>query len=154
MEIGVGEMAFGEAPQRLMTPALGSCVGVAIWDPMRHAGGLAHIMLPTPNEVTDGTLDRFASYAIPALVEGLHRSGSIRRRLVAKIAGGAAMFAVDTMLSRIGERNIREVKRQLALLHVPILAEDTGGGHARTIELVLETGVLVVRSYQFGIKEL
>lgn len=154
IEVGVGEIALGEAPDRLMTSALGSCVGVVVWDPARRVGAMAHVMLPDPGGSVDGALDRFASHAVPFVVGRMHRSGSMRRRLVAKLAGGAAMFAADTMLSSIGRRNVEAVRHQLALLHVPILAEDTGGGHARTIEFDLATGVLVVRSYQFGIREL
>ncbi|MBE0476899.1 MAG: chemotaxis protein CheD [Coriobacteriia bacterium] len=154
IEVGVGAVAFGEAPDTLMTPALGSCVGVAVWDPARFAGGLAHVMLPEPCDSVEGDLDRFASYAVPLLADTLHRGGSARRRLVAKIAGGAAMFAADTMLCSIGRRNVDAVKHQLALLRIPVVAEDTGGGHARTLELHLDSGLLVVRSYQFGLKEL
>jgi chemotaxis protein CheD len=76
------------------------------------------------------------------------------RRLVAKLMGGAAMFKTDTGLASVGERNLQEVRKQLALLRIPVLAEDTGGGHARTVELHLDSGIVVVRSYMYGIKEL
>jgi chemotaxis protein CheD len=48
--VGVGELAIAEHPQVLVTQALGSCVGVVLWDPVRRAGGMAHIMLPAPGE--------------------------------------------------------------------------------------------------------
>ncbi len=64
------------------------------------------------------------------------------------------MFKADSNLSNVGERNLEEVRHQLSLLRIPILAEDTGGSHARTVELRLDTGVLVVRSYMYGIREL
>lgn len=155
VEVSVGEALIAEHPNRLMTPALGSCVGVAIWDPHQHRGGLAHVMLPTPtNGAGREAFGRFASTAVPELVAMLVEAGSMRRRLQAKIAGGAAMFRGEAAIASIGQRNVAEVKRQLSLMSVELVAEDTGQGHARTVELLLDTGVLLVRSYKFGTREL
>lgn len=152
--IVTGELAVGDHPQILVTPALGSCVGVTLWDAFARRGGMAHVMLPTPNDTRiDGLVDRFASVAVPKLAE-LVAKGSNTRRLVAKIAGGATMFGSENDVTSIGARNIEEVKKQLALLRIPLVAEDTGGAHARTIELHLDTGLVVVRSYRYGIKDL
>jgi len=153
--VGVGEVAVAQHPKYLMTPALGSCVGLALYDPALKQGALAHIMLPTPlDSGVVGQELRFASTAAPALVALLLERGSPRRRLEAKIAGGAAMFKTENGAPHVGARNVEEVKRQLALLKVPIVAEDTGEHHARTVELRLDTGVLVVRSYLYGVKRL
>lgn len=154
IRVGVGEFAVAEHPSILMTPALGSCVGVAVWNAVTQKGGLAHIMLPTPSEGSvDGKRERFATIGIPRMIEELS-DGATTRRLVAKLMGGAAMFKSDSGLASVGERNLEEVRRQLGLLRIPVLAEDTGGSHARTVELHLDTGVVVVRSYMYGIKEL
>ncbi len=149
-----GELAVCEHPKVLVTPALGSCVGVALWDVVSRRGGLAHVMLPTPAESrVHGRPERFAAVAVPKLAEEV-AAGAAARRLVAKIAGGSTMFGADNALASIGDRNVAEVKNQLALLRIPLLAEDTGGSHARTMELYLDTGVVIVRSYRYGIKEL
>ncbi len=155
IEIGVGKLAVAKLPHVLMTPALGSCVGVTLYDKARKQGGMAHVMLPdTADTSMHGDRTRFASVAVPELVERLDKLGSKPRKLVAKIAGGAAMFKGQGHLATVGERNLREVKRQLAGFGIKIVAEDTGGSHARTIELYLDTGILVVRSYLYGIREL
>lgn len=152
--IVTGEIAVGDHPQVLVTPALGSCVGVTLWDAFARRGGMAHVMLPTPGDTrVNGAVDRFASVAVPKLAELVAR-GSNMRRLVAKIAGGATMFGVENDVLSIGARNVAEVKQQLTLLRIPLVAEDTGGTHARTIELHLDTGLVVVRSYRYGIKDL
>ncbi|MDO8848221.1 MAG: chemotaxis protein CheD [Coriobacteriia bacterium] len=152
--VATGEIAVAEHPKVIVTPALGSCVGVTLWDAFARRGGMAHVMLPTPSETRlDGLVNRFASIAIPALVEEVTQ-GSTIRRLVAKIAGGSVMFGSENGAPSIGGRNIIEVKRQLALLRIPLVAEDTGGAHARTMELHLDTGLVVVRSYRYGIKDL
>lgn len=153
--VGVGQIATARHPRYLMTPALGSCVGLALYDPTLRQGGLAHIMLPVPTEsAAKGQQDRFASVAVAALVTALLESGSPRRRLHAKLAGGAAMFRTESGAPNVGDRNVAEVKRQLELLKIPLVAEDTGEHHARTVELRLDTGVFVVRSYLYGVKRL
>lgn len=152
--VATGEIAVAEHPKVIVTPALGSCVGVTLWDAFARRGGMAHVMLPTPNETRlEGLVNRFASVAIPALAAEITQ-GSVLRRLVAKIAGGSIMFGSENGAPSIGTRNVIEVKRQLALLHIPLVAEDTGGAHARTMELHLDTGLVVVRSYRYGIKDL
>jgi chemotaxis protein CheD len=153
--VGVGEIAIAEHPQVLVTQALGSCVGVALWDPIRRAGGMAHIMLPTHGDTTmSGHRYRFATSAVPALVDMLADAGTPKRRLIAKIAGGAAMFGADAGSASIGARNAAQTKLELHDLGILLRAEDTGGGHARTIELHMDTGILLVRSYVFGLREI
>lgn len=154
VNVGVGEVAFAEHPARLFTPALGSCVGVAIWDPLLHSGVMAHIMLPSPSD--NGAQDnaKYATFAIPYMVRTMMDHGSLRRRLQAKIAGGSAMFSRDPGIATIGDRNVEAVKKQLALMQVALLAEDTGQGYARTVELVLDTGALLVHSHRYGTSEI
>lgn len=152
--VATGELAVAEHPKVLVTPALGSCVGVTLWDAFARRGGMAHVMLPSPSDTRlEGLVNRFASVALPALAEEVTQ-GSNLRRLVAKIAGGSIMFGTENGAPSIGSRNVIEVKRQLTLLRIPLVAEDTGGAHARTMELHLDTGLVVVRSYRYGIKDL
>jgi len=152
--VGAGEVAVVSSPLSLMAPALGSCVALTLWDPKRHLGGMAHIMLPAPTDAASrGTGLRFASFAVPELVSRLKpRFGRVR--LEAKISGGAAMFAAESPLVKVGERNVAEVRNQLGLLNIPLVAEDTGGDYARTMVLHAETGLVIVRSYRYGIVEL
>ncbi len=155
VEVRAGEYVIGETPSVLAAPALGSCVGLSVYDPVKRRGGMAHIMLPAPlDDVVPMGRDRFAVFVVPKLVDELAALGIPRARMVAKFAGGSSMFGGDTQMASIGQRNAAEVRRQLGLLRVPLLAEDTGGSHARTVELHLESGLVVVRSYAYGIKHL
>jgi chemotaxis protein CheD len=153
--VGVGESATGRHPEILVTQALGSCVGVCLWDPRLKVGGMAHVMLPSaPASGFSGRPHRFADIAVPELVQALVALGSSTRVLVAKIAGGSAMFKGESGIDTIGGRNVAAVKAQLAAYGMKVAAADTGGSHARTIELHLDTGALLVRSYTFGIREI
>ena len=153
--IGVGEVACAHHPQVLVTQALGSCVGVTLWDPRTQIAGMAHVMLPeSTNSTAQGRATRFADVAIPALVQQMADLGAPKRRLIAKMAGGSAMFNSDSQMESIGSRNAAAVLEQLEVQGILVQASDCGGSHARTIELRLDSGVLVIRSYVYGIREI
>jgi chemotaxis protein CheD len=153
--VGVGEIAYAQEPQVLITQALGSCIGVALWDPRSHLGGMAHVMLPTaPGGGFTGRRHRFADLAVPELIDQMVEAGAGRHRLIAKVAGGASMFKGESGLDSIGGRNAAAVLEQLEKCGLAVRAADTGGSHARTIELHLDSGVLLVRSYSFGMREI
>jgi chemotaxis protein CheD len=153
--VGVGEIACTLGPAVLVTQALGSCVGVALWDPRVHIGGMAHVMLPTAQgSDRGGRRHRFADIAIPELVERMIDLGAGSRRIVAKLAGGASMFSGESGTDTIGDRNVAAVRDQLERAGAQVVAADTGGSHARTIELSPATGMLLVRSYTYGMHEI
>jgi len=153
--VGVGKIACAEDPQVLITQALGSCIGLTLWDPRSRLGGMAHIMLPaSPEGDVTGRRHRFADLAIPELVEQMVDAGAGRHRLIAKMAGGASMFRGESGMDSIGGRNAAAVLEQLEKCGLLVRAADTGGSHARTIELHLDTGILLVRSYSYGMREI
>jgi chemotaxis protein CheD len=153
--VGVGELACAREPEILVTQALGSCIGLTLWDPRTHVGGMAHVMLPnSPDGEFTGRRYRFANLAVPELIEEMVALGAGRHRMFAKIAGGSAMFKGDSGMDSIGGRNAAAVIELLEDQGLAVCASDTGGSHARTIELHLDTGILIVRSYSFGMREI
>jgi chemotaxis protein CheD len=133
---------------------LGSCVGIALFEPSTKIIGLAHIMLPT-SKIAKTTVNeaKFADTAIVRLVEDMVKLGANRKTIKAKLAGGAQMFnftnSSDTI--RIGLRNVEASREMLAQLDIPIISEDVGGNHGRTIELYSDDGKLMIKSVGFGI---
>ncbi len=137
------------APNGITTLGLGSCVGIALRDPVTKIGGLAHIMLPDSTSIRNNTnIPKFADTGIEELVKQVVAKGASRARLVAKIAGGAQMFAFQTKsdMVRIGERNVEASKKKLRELKIPILAEDTGKNYGRTVIFYPETGDFIIRA--------
>ena len=137
------------APNGITTLGLGSCVGIALRDPVTKIGGLAHIMLPDSTTIRNNTnIPKFADTGIEELVKQVVAKGASRARLVAKIAGGAQMFAFQTKsdMVRIGERNVEASKKKLRELKIPILAEDTGKNYGRTVIFYPETGDFIIRA--------
>ncbi|WP_333788034.1 chemotaxis protein CheD [Methanomethylovorans sp.] len=146
--IGMADYAVTRSPEKLTTLGLGSCVGIALYDPVTKIGGLLHIMLPTiENARFTDNCAKFADSGIPCLVEEMIRIGAVRRRLVAKIAGGAKMFSFNSDANlNIGERNIQATKIVLSEMKVPIISEDVGKNYGRTVVLDTDTGVYYIKS--------
>ena len=157
IKVGMADWKIARSGDVLKTTGLGSCVGLTLYDSVAQIAGMAHIMLPSSEIAREEQFNRakYADTALPDMLEALIAAGASRRRLVAKLAGGAQMFAFagqDTM--RIGPRNVETCKTLLNTLEIPLVAEDTGANYGRTIELDSATGILTVRSIQYGVKEL
>lgn len=149
IKVGMADLKVGKAPDALTTLGLGSCVGVAIRDPNTKIGGLAHVMLPDSTKIQNNTnIPKFADTGTKELVKQLVAAGANKTRLVAKIAGGAQMFAFQSQndLTSVGERNVASVKKTLKELNIPILSEDTGLNYGRTVEFYPETGDYLIKS--------
>lgn len=157
IKVGMADLKVAQHPSILTTLGLGSCIGIALYDYKKKIIGLAHIMLPSSSIATaSSNRAKFADTGIHDLIEQMKKCGSDIRNIVAKIAGGAQMFAFATQNEsmKIGQRNTEATKAVLAKYNIPILAEDTGGNYGRTIELFSEDGSLKVRTIGFGIKYL
>jgi chemotaxis protein CheD len=146
--IGIADLAVGKDSDTLVTYALGSCVGIALWDAEKKQGGLVHIMLPSSRENSNPSdnFRKFADTGIQELIQSLGLVGSPKNKLVAKIAGGAKMFATNSSLFNIGERNVEAVKRYLQLMKIPIKGSDTGLDYGRTVFFHTDTGILEVKA--------
>ncbi len=147
--VGVADMAIArEADGRIVTYALGSCIGVSAWDPVTKVGGLLHYMLPQPVELSDPKTLKplmYCSTGIPLLLRRLASAGCQQHRLVVCAAGGAEILEGAASLA-IGKRNRAMLRKVLWKLGVTLVAEDTGGGIARTMALDLGKGEVHVRS--------
>jgi chemotaxis protein CheD len=141
--VGIGEFHTGSLPMTCI--GLGSCVAVMIYDKRRGIGTIAHVMLPDSN----GRCDRpgkYATTAIPVLINELIQAGCTKRSLEAKIAGGASMFKSFRGKLNIGDRNIETLRELLAHHSIPIIGEDVGGTCGRSIHYFpLEKGRVKVK---------
>lgn len=157
IKVGMADYKVGKNPSSLISYGLGSCVGIAVYDPVSKVGGLAHIMLPDSTQArSTENPAKFADTCLPLMLDEILKLGAVKSRLAVKIAGGAQMFtfANATDVMRVGERNVEAVKAVLKKLDLRILAEDTGGNYGRTVELKLDSGVYKVKTIDKGEKEL
>lgn len=157
IRVGMADYKVGKSPATLISYGLGSCIGISLYDPQTKIGGLLHIMLPdsTQARASDNPA-KFADTGLPLLLDDVVKAGAARNRLVAKIAGGAQMFAFAnaTDVMRVGARNAEAVKKMLRDFNIRIIGEDTGGTYGRTVSIDLVTGVYKVKTIDRGEKEI
>jgi len=149
IKVGMADLNICVSPDGITTLGLGSCVGIAIRDPVTKIGGLAHIMLPDSKEIKNNSnIPKFADTGIEELVKQVVAKGASRQRLVAKIAGGAQMFAFQSANNsmRVGDRNVAASLQKLKELNIKVLAQDTGDSYGRTVIFYPETGDYVIRA--------
>ena len=148
MTIGIADMQFAQNSGTLITYALGSCIGICLYDPAIKLGGLLHIMLPLNMEAGRKNPLKYADTGMAEMIRQMEAKGANRARIVAKIAGGAKMFEVTGgALGNIGLRNLESVRIQLKKLGLRLANEDVGGTVARTMSMDVATGEVSVRSY-------
>ena len=149
IKVGMADLNICKGSDMITTLGLGSCIGIAIYDPVTKVGGLAHIMLPDSKHMRNNSnIANFADTGIEELVKRMIAAGANRRRLVAKIAGGAKMFEVSGLstIGNVGERNAQASKAKLKQMGIPLLAEDTGSNYGRTVELYPSTGEFYIKA--------
>lgn len=149
IKVGMADLNVCVSPNAITTLGLGSCVGIVLYDPVKRIAGMVHIMLPDSTKILNNeNRAKFADTGIDLLITRMTAIGADRRLFIAKIAGGAQMFAFgnNSDMMRIGERNVEATKLKLQALGIPIRAEDTGANYGRTIEFYPENGVLLIKS--------
>jgi len=150
IKVGMADWKVCSGEDGMTTLGLGSCVGVAIRDPKSGIGGLAHVMLPDSTQTTSNTnRAKFADTGITDMVAEMVKRGANISSMVAKLAGGAQMFAFGSAKSdmgKVGERNVIACKAKLKELRIPVLATDTGENFGRTVIFYPKNGVYTIKS--------
>lgn len=146
--IGIADMQMAQREGMLITYALGSCIGICLYDQKIKLGALIHIMLPLNMEPGRKNTMKYADTGIRETLKMMESKGASRSRITAKIAGGAKMFEVSGgSLGNIGQRNIDSVRMSLKKEGIHLLKEDVGGCVARTLLFDVSNGLACVRSY-------
>ncbi len=149
VRIGLAQFRVAKAPMTMMTMALGSCLGVVLYDATTNIGGLAHVMHPKRELVkNNANKAKFVDSAITLMVSRMVKRGAAREKIVAKIFGGAQMFGNvkgSPGVLQIGEKNVESAREKLAELGIPVVAEDIGGNQGRTISFNVSDGTVMMK---------
>jgi chemotaxis protein CheD len=147
--VKVAEWAAVRGDEVIVTLGLGSCVAIMLHDAEVCAGAMAHILLPSKSLARDASNPaRFPESAVPLLVQRLKALGADPRRLVAKLAGGASMFAqlMTPGSVQMGERNILAARNALRTASIPVAREAVGGERGRSVRFHVADGRVEVRT--------
>jgi len=155
--IGISDMKVSnDFDSFLITYSLGSCIAIAIHDPVARVGGMLHFMLP--ESILDPVKARknpclFADTGIPLLFKSAYRYGAKKQRMKIIVVGGSRVLDQDGFFN-IGKRNYNAVRRVLWRNNVMINHEDVGGGANRTLKLAIGNGQAWVKVSGHGLREI
>ena len=155
--VGVSDLKVSnEAEAVLVTYSLGSCIGVAVYDPIVKVAGLLHFMLP------DSSLDRnkaqsnpcmFADTGLPSLFKTAYALGAQKKQMKVLVVGGSQVLDQDGYFN-IGKRNHTAVRKIFWKNNVMIDYEDVGGNNNRTIGMAVRDGRTTLKISGLGEKEI
>jgi len=149
LTVDISDIKVSADPDGLIvTYALGSCIAVMVYDPVRIAGGMIHYMLPLSETAPEKARARpamFADTGIPLLFQTMYALGCKKQDLIVKVAGGGALYD-DKGLFSIGKRNYTILRKMFWKSGVMIAAEDVGGAKSRTARLHVASGRCTITS--------
>ena len=153
----IADMAISSDPDsQIVTYSLGSCIGVAIYDPEKKVGGILHFMLPDSSIDPDKAVDKpcmFADTGIPKLFKSAYKLGLEKTKARVVVVGGAQVIdSADTF--KIGKRNYAALRKIFWKNNVLIDAEDVGGTASRTLFMDIGTGKIWIRNAMKSTKAL
>ncbi|HEX3730281.1 MAG TPA: chemotaxis protein CheD [Opitutaceae bacterium] len=141
--VGIGDMAVSDNREIVLsTYALGSCIGLVAYEPIRHVGGILHLMLPDSAISPEKAAAHPAMFADTGLPEFFNQLAAFSLRpgaLKLFIAGGANVLAGEDTF-RIGERNMKATIDFLGRNGFRVSRAETGGSINRTLHLDLGSG--------------
>lgn len=146
--VGVSDMKTSNDPEAtLITYSLGSCIGIAIYDPIVKVGGLLHYMLPESSldkEKAQKNPFMFADSGIPHLFKAAYKLGAKKQHIKTAVVGGAQILDQKGFFN-IGKRNHMAVRKIFWKNKVMTNFEDVGGNVNRTIRLEVATGNMYLK---------
>ena len=141
--VGVSDMKISNTPGTvLVTYSLGSCIAVAIYDPIVRIGGMLHFMLPDSEldpEKAQNNPFMFADTGIPGLFKATYRLGAKKNRMQVVVVGGAQVGTGSDFFN-IGKRNGIAVRKIFWKNNVMVNYQSVGGTHNRTLRLDVDDG--------------
>ncbi len=146
LTVGISDCLASRDPDAVLaTHALGSCIAVAIHDPVACVAGLLHFMLPEAGLDREKAIARpfmFADTGIPMLFHRSYDLGAQKQRLVVTALGGAQVLGVADSFN-IGKRNYLALRKILWKAGVMLHHEDIGGTLPRSVRLEVRSGRIV-----------
>lgn len=147
--VGIGDIKVVKGEGDIVTYALGSCVGVCMYDEVLGLGGMLHAMLPSAqNAKSKLKPEKYVDPGILHLYNRLEDMGADAEHLKVKLIGGAKMYEYNTSMRGvdIGTANVIKARSMLQNLGVSIVKEVTGGEVGRTVHFTPANGRVEIRS--------
>jgi chemotaxis protein CheD len=146
INVELGEFKIAEDDSILEAIGVGSCVVITFYDRIIKVGAMGHPMLPKFERREDGEKDIFVDSIIDTMIAELLKKGAQKKRIEAKVIGGASMFKIfDSDGRGIGKQNVAAAKEKLLSEGITVVAEATGGSCGRSVKFDIESGIVEVK---------
>ncbi len=140
--VAAGSYCVNTQKPMILEAYLGTCVGVALYDPVAGVGGLIHLLLPEPLGI-EGTFhpEKYASTGFPLFLQALADAGASAENMKACIAGGALVGPIDDLDLEldIGGRTAERVMQFIAAESIRVEKLETGGFFTCRLTLDMST---------------
>lgn len=137
--VNTGEVGSGGVETILNSGAIGSCVVIVAFDPVKYVGAMAHVMLPGALPVKNQPFaTRYAASAIEELFCQLNKFGSKKENIEICLVGGANVLKREK--DTIGNDNLASVEKLLGERQLEIKTRAIGGFERRTVVLDIALG--------------
>ncbi len=149
--VSIGEYYISNDPGEIIyTTALGSCIGLCMYDVHSHTAGLAHIQLPDSSintELTDVKPACFADRAINILLKEFNQRGIACAQLTISMAGAASTKGKQNLgFFHVGKNNIAAVETGLQEHKLTVSQQDIGGHLPRSMHIKIMNGEITIKS--------
>lgn len=152
IEIKMGCLEIITSETEELKTFVGSCVAICLFDLTSHVAGMAHVMLPRKSDgkqsAVKNDIGKYADEALSYMICNMMQKGADRKRIKAKMAGGATIFAheSETSLFNIGPRNVISLRQILKENDIPLVSEDTGENFGRWVRFDMHSGTMIITS--------
>ncbi|MCD4720136.1 MAG: chemotaxis protein CheD [Desulfobacula sp.] len=147
--VGVADMKVSnKKTESIITYALGSCIGLIVYDPVVKVGGILHYMLPESSIDKEKAAARpymFADSGIPRLFKSAYKLGAVKQRMKVYVAGGAEILDQKGFFN-IGKRNYMALKKMFFKNKMMIDKQNVGGNTNRTVRIEIATGDVYIKT--------
>lgn len=149
--VGVADLKISDdSADMLITYALGSCLGITVYDFRKKRGGLLHCMMPDSsidNNKAAGNPCLYVDSGMKAMMDNFYHNGSRKNDLIIRVAGGSSSkLNEEEDFFQIGRRNFVSLRKYLWNEGLMLKAYDVGGYGSRTVTLELESGKMLIKS--------
>jgi chemotaxis protein CheD len=148
LSVGLGELVISHDPEDVLVAyGLGSCVGIGMYNPHTHTGGLLHAVLPEKFNGDGDSATKFVNTGIPILFDKLKINEADAHTIMIYMAGGANML-INSQIGTtfdIGTRNVATALQTLEKMKLRLINSEVGGNNGRTVRLYISSGRMTVR---------
>ena len=148
--VGVGDLIVSDSiDDNIITYALGSCLGLTIYDPVAKVGGMLHAMLPDSSihknkKNFELNVKKYVNTGIPALFKAAYAMGAKKNRIKLKMAG-CSQILDESNFFNIGKRNYAAARKMLWKNNMMIESEYCDKSQSITLMLDIDTGEVIMK---------